>query len=131
MRKFDSAQHIMARATRKHETTPILASSARIATRLHYLCPQLFPDPSFPSVQNDDDNVAAPNIKGSVCGISAENLLKVLLTPIFLITLLRLFKNVPWCMSDTSKLVHFGGSNTGAATFLMSPSNIDGNCLYS
>ncbi|XP_015165885.1 zinc phosphodiesterase ELAC protein 2-like [Solanum tuberosum] len=81
MRKFDSSQHIMARATRKHETTPILASSARIATRLHYLCPQLFPDPSFPSVQNDDDNVAAPNIKGSVCGISAESLLKFALRP--------------------------------------------------
>ncbi|KAH0721288.1 hypothetical protein KY290_006210 [Solanum tuberosum] len=85
MKKFDSAQHIMARATRKHETTPILASSTRIATRLHYLCPQLFPDPSFPSVQNDDDGVAAPNIKvpleGSVCGISAENLLKFALRP--------------------------------------------------
>ncbi|XP_055808983.1 tRNAse Z TRZ4, mitochondrial-like isoform X2 [Solanum dulcamara] len=84
MRKFDSAQHIMARTTRKHETTPILVSSARIATRLHYLCPQLFPPPSFPSVQSDDD-VAAPNIKvtveGSVCGISAENLLKFTLRP--------------------------------------------------
>uniref|UniRef100_A0A3Q7JF54 ribonuclease Z n=1 Tax=Solanum lycopersicum TaxID=4081 RepID=A0A3Q7JF54_SOLLC len=62
MRKFDSAQHIMARATRL-----------------------LFPDPSFPYVQNDDDNVAAPNIKvpveNSVCGISAENLLKFALRP--------------------------------------------------
>ncbi|MCD7462440.1 hypothetical protein HAX54_048544 [Datura stramonium] len=75
MTKFGSAQHIMARTTRKHETIPILVSSARIARRLHYLCPQLFPAPSLPSVQNDDD-VAAPNIKGSVCGISAENLLK-------------------------------------------------------
>ncbi|NP_001312412.1 zinc phosphodiesterase ELAC protein 2-like isoform X2 [Nicotiana tabacum] len=82
MRKFGSAQHIMARTTRKHETTPILESSARIATRLHYLCPQLFPAPSLFSVQNDD--VAAPNFKGSiskVCGISAENLLKFTLRP--------------------------------------------------
>ncbi|OIT33758.1 hypothetical protein A4A49_07384 [Nicotiana attenuata] len=82
MRKFRSAQHIMARTTRKHETTPILESSARIATRLNYLCPQLFPAPSLLSVQNDD--VAAPNFKGSiskVCGISAENLLKFTLRP--------------------------------------------------
>ncbi|XP_060176784.1 tRNAse Z TRZ4, mitochondrial-like isoform X2 [Lycium barbarum] len=79
MSKFGSAQHIMARTTRKHETTPILVSSARIATRLHYLCPQLFPAPSLPSLQNDD--VAAPNFKGSVCGISAENLLKFTLRP--------------------------------------------------
>ncbi|XP_019254358.1 PREDICTED: zinc phosphodiesterase ELAC protein 2-like isoform X2 [Nicotiana attenuata] len=82
MRKFGSAQHIMARTTRKHETTPILESSARIATRLHYFCPQLFPAPSLFSVQNDD--VAAPNFKGSiskVCGISAENLLKFTLRP--------------------------------------------------
>ncbi|XP_075103366.1 tRNAse Z TRZ4, mitochondrial isoform X6 [Nicotiana tabacum] len=86
MRKFDSAQHIMARTTREHETTPILESSARIATRLHYLCPQLFPAPSLLSVQND--GVAAPNFKvqvegsiSKVCGISAENLLKFTLRP--------------------------------------------------
>lgn len=78
MRKFDSAQHIMARTPRKHETTPILVSSAKIGTRLHYLCPQLFPAPSLPSV---GDDVAAPHIKGSACGISAENLLKFTLRP--------------------------------------------------
>ncbi|KAF3626577.1 cox19 family protein [Capsicum annuum] len=73
MRKFDSAQHIMARIPRKHKTTPILVSSAKIGTRLQYLCPQLFPAPSLPSV---GDDVAAPHIKGSACGLSAENLLK-------------------------------------------------------
>ncbi|XP_060178291.1 tRNAse Z TRZ4, mitochondrial-like [Lycium barbarum] len=55
MSKFGFAQHIMARTTRP-----------------------LFPAPSLPSVLNDD--VAAPNFKvpveGSVCGISAKNLLK-------------------------------------------------------
>ncbi|WMV40821.1 hypothetical protein MTR67_034206 [Solanum verrucosum] len=29
------------------------------------------------------------------------------------------------CVLDPSKVVHFGGSNTGAATFLESPSNSD------
>ncbi|XP_047270115.1 tRNAse Z TRZ4, mitochondrial isoform X1 [Capsicum annuum] len=78
MGKFDSAQHIMARTPRKHETTPILVSSAKIGTRLHYLCPQLFPAPSLPSV---GDDVGTPHIKGSACGIFAENLLKFTLRP--------------------------------------------------
>lgn len=31
------------------------------------------------------------------------------------------------CVSDPSKIMHFGGSDTGTATFLDSPSNIANN----
>ncbi|PHU08457.1 Autophagy-related protein 8g [Capsicum chinense] len=41
--------------------------------------------------------------------------------------LLGLFENVVRCMSDPSKVVHFGGSDTGATTFLESPSNFGGD----
>ncbi|KAJ6700796.1 TRNASE Z TRZ4 MITOCHONDRIAL [Salix koriyanagi] len=47
MKKFGSAQHIMAGHEMKNVEIPILKSSARIAARLNYLCPQFFPAPGF------------------------------------------------------------------------------------
>lgn len=38
--------------------------------------------------------------------------------------LLRLFKIAVRCMTDPPKVVYFGGSDMGAATFLKSRSNI-------
>lgn len=38
--------------------------------------------------------------------------------------LLKLFKYVVGCVSDSPNLVHFGGSDTSAATLLESPRNI-------
>ena len=43
--------------------------------------------------------------------------------------LIRLLKNVDECVSDTTKVVHFGESDTGDATILESPSNIDSSGL--
>lgn len=37
---------------RKNIEVPILKSSARIAARLNYLCPQFFPAPGFWSLQH-------------------------------------------------------------------------------
>ncbi|KAM5579119.1 tRNase Z TRZ3, mitochondrial [Rosa sericea] len=84
MKRFGSAQHIMAGHERKNVEIPILKSSARIAARLNYLCPQFFPAPGFWSLQQSD--CLAPestaSSEGSVCeSISAENLLKFTLRP--------------------------------------------------
>lgn len=38
--------------------------------------------------------------------------------------LLELFKDVDGCMSDPPKIMYFGGSKTGAAIVLESPSNM-------
>lgn len=84
MKRFGSAQHIMAGHERKNVEIPILKSSARIAARLNYLCPQFFPAPGFWSIQHSD--CLAPestaSSESSVCeSISAENLLKFTLRP--------------------------------------------------
>ncbi|KAL3840870.1 hypothetical protein ACJIZ3_025461 [Penstemon smallii] len=47
MSKFGGAQHIMAGHEKRNIEVPILKSSARIAARLNYLCPQFFPSPGF------------------------------------------------------------------------------------
>ncbi|KAF7814244.1 tRNase Z TRZ3, mitochondrial-like [Senna tora] len=87
MKKFGPAQHIMAGHEKKNVEIPILKSSARIATRLNYLCPQFFPAPGFWSVPNH--NCSVPGSLGSSEGsisefcetTSAENLLKFTLRP--------------------------------------------------
>ncbi|XP_050382334.1 tRNAse Z TRZ4, mitochondrial isoform X2 [Argentina anserina] len=84
MKRFGSAQHIMAGHERKNVEIPILKASARIAARLNYLCPQFFPAPGFWSLQHRD--CLAPesttSSEGSACeSISAENLLKFTLRP--------------------------------------------------
>ncbi|KZV50110.1 zinc phosphodiesterase ELAC protein 2 [Dorcoceras hygrometricum] len=52
MSKFGAAQHIMAGHEMRNVEVPIMKSSARIATRLNYLCPQFFPAPGFWSLQH-------------------------------------------------------------------------------
>ncbi|KAK6268075.1 hypothetical protein QUC31_012235 [Theobroma cacao] len=87
MKKFGSAQHIMAGHETKNLEVPILKSSARIAARLNYLCPQFFPAPGFWSLQHlnykESDAIASREGRASkICeSISAENLLKFTLRP--------------------------------------------------
>ena len=42
----------LANICRKNIEIPILGASARIAARLNYLCPQLFPAPGYWSLQD-------------------------------------------------------------------------------
>ncbi|OMP00012.1 hypothetical protein CCACVL1_03500 [Corchorus capsularis] len=86
MKKFGSAQHVMAGHVMKQVENPILKSSARMAAQLNYLCPQLFPPLS--SWPTQDHSIAAPGLISSTedpvseCeNISAENLLKFTLRP--------------------------------------------------
>ncbi|XVF74547.1 hypothetical protein PTKIN_Ptkin13bG0118600 [Pterospermum kingtungense] len=87
MKKFGSAKHIMAGHETKNLEVPILKSSARIAARLNYLCPQFFPAPGFWSLQHQKylaSNASASNEgpASKICeSISAENLLKFTLRP--------------------------------------------------
>lgn len=84
MKRFGGVQHIMAGHETKNIEIPILKSSARIAARLNYLCPQFFPAPGFWSLDHLR-NLAEDSSEGSVqklCdSISAENLLKFHLRP--------------------------------------------------
>ncbi|KAK3219885.1 hypothetical protein Dsin_013855 [Dipteronia sinensis] len=86
MKRFGTAQHIMAGHQMKNVEVPILQSSARIAARLNYVCPQLFPAPGFWSLQHlnnstiDSSTSQGPISRLSEC-ISAENLLKFTLRP--------------------------------------------------
>lgn len=86
MKRFSSAQHILAGHEKRNVEIPILKSSARIAARLNYLCPQFFPAPGFWSLQQR--SYSAPDSIASSEGpvleretISAENLLKFTLRP--------------------------------------------------
>ncbi|XP_027342584.1 tRNAse Z TRZ4, mitochondrial isoform X2 [Abrus precatorius] len=87
MKKFSSAQHIMAGHEKKNVEIPILKSSARIATQLKYLCPQFFPAPGICSLPNhNSSNFGSLALsEGSFPElsevISAENLLKFTLRP--------------------------------------------------
>ncbi|KAK7325162.1 hypothetical protein VNO77_29289 [Canavalia gladiata] len=87
MKKFSSAQHIMAGHEKKNLKIPVLKSSARIATRLNYLCPQFFPAPGIWSLPNHNSSNfgSIASSEGSFSelfeGISAENLLKFTLRP--------------------------------------------------
>ncbi|KAF8388935.1 hypothetical protein HHK36_025618 [Tetracentron sinense] len=87
MKRFGGAQHIMAGHEMKNVEVPILKSSARIAARLNYLCPQFFPAPGFWSLQHLNNLAADPiaSSEGPVpkqCeSVSAENLLKFHLRP--------------------------------------------------
>ncbi|KAF2301186.1 hypothetical protein GH714_020717 [Hevea brasiliensis] len=73
MKNFGSAQHIMAGHEMKNVEIPILKSSARIAARLNYLCPQFFPAPGFWSLKQDCVSKFPESI--------SENLLKFTLRP--------------------------------------------------
>ncbi|KAK4361919.1 hypothetical protein RND71_017160 [Anisodus tanguticus] len=88
MSRFGEAQHVMAGHQPKNVEIPILKSSARIAARLNYLCPQFFPSPGFwslpqlkslPSVSKAPSEFSLPS---SCEVIMAENLLKFWLRPL-------------------------------------------------
>lgn len=87
MSRFGEVQHVMAGHQLKNVEIPILKASARIATRLNYLCPQFFPSPGFwslpqlkslPSVSEAPSEFSLP-ISCQI--ITAENLLKFHLRP--------------------------------------------------
>ncbi|XP_076898358.1 tRNAse Z TRZ4, mitochondrial-like isoform X1 [Bidens hawaiensis] len=80
MLRFGGAQHIIAGHQMKNIEIPILQSSARLAARLNYLCPQFFPAPGFWSLQQPNCSNDSNNLK--LCKtVSAENLLKFHLRP--------------------------------------------------
>ncbi|KAF8077273.1 hypothetical protein N665_1049s0007 [Sinapis alba] len=85
MKRFHSAQHILAGHQRKNMEFPILKASSRIAARLNYLCPQFFPAPGFWPPQHVTNSIvdSTPPDQDSTLGksISAENLLKFTLRP--------------------------------------------------
>ncbi|CAL0324114.1 unnamed protein product [Lupinus luteus] len=81
MKKFGSAQHIMAGHAKKNVEIPILKASAKHATRLNYLCPQFFPAPGFSSLQNHSLASSEGSFSEFSEVISAENLLKFTLRP--------------------------------------------------
>ncbi|KAG9457534.1 hypothetical protein H6P81_002042 [Aristolochia fimbriata] len=87
MERFGGPQHIMAGHEVKNMEIPILRSSARIAARLNYLCPQLFPSPGFWSIQPSNGTLGKPVESNkdfsstSFKNTPAENLLKFHLRP--------------------------------------------------
>ncbi|XP_071712234.1 tRNase Z TRZ3, mitochondrial [Rutidosis leptorrhynchoides] len=81
MSRFGGAEHIMAGHQMKNIEVPILKSSARVAARLNYLCPQFFPAPGFWSLQQA--SCLNEDIGLNLCNTtSAENLLKFHLRPV-------------------------------------------------
>ena len=52
---------------RKNVEIPILKSSARIAARLNYLCPQFFPAPGFWSLTHLKNSRPDSILSGEVC----------------------------------------------------------------
>nr|XP_043614510.1 tRNase Z TRZ3, mitochondrial [Erigeron canadensis] len=81
MSRFGEAEHIMAGHQMRNIEIPILKSSARVAARLNYLCPQFFPAPGFWSLPQSDHSAEDTGLKLSKT-ISAENLLKFHLRPV-------------------------------------------------
>lgn len=86
MKRFAGTQHIMAGHEMKNVEVPILKSSARLASRLNYLCPQLFPAPGYWSIghlnSGSQNSPASSEDAQVLCeSISAENLLKFHLRP--------------------------------------------------
>ncbi|KAJ3694530.1 hypothetical protein LUZ60_010010 [Juncus effusus] len=81
MAQFGGAQHIMAGHATKNMEIPILQASARISSRLNYLCPQFFPASGF-WPNNDNNKIKMDQNMDSDEIISANNLLKFNLRPI-------------------------------------------------
>lgn len=87
MKRFGKAQHIMAGHEMENMKIPIFKSSARISSRLNYLCPQLFPHPGvWPSKHGVTSSVTDSIVSHKahsefVDSVSAENLLKFHLRP--------------------------------------------------
>ncbi|XAR50668.1 Ribonuclease Z [Bertholletia excelsa] len=87
MAQFGEVQHLMAGHEMKNIEVPILKSSARIAARLNYLCPQFFPAPGFWALQHPSGSAPGFQELSEVPdsklfrSVSAENLLKFHLRP--------------------------------------------------
>ncbi|KAI4331432.1 hypothetical protein MLD38_029622 [Melastoma candidum] len=86
MKRFGSSQHIIAGHHPKNVEIPILYSSARIAARLNYLCPQFFPASGFWSLKQSfqlGQSNAFSSEGTSMLGenVAADNLLKFTLRP--------------------------------------------------
>ncbi|XP_044497252.1 tRNAse Z TRZ4, mitochondrial-like isoform X2 [Mangifera indica] len=86
MKRFGSAQHIMAGHEMKNTKVSILKSSAKLSTALNYLCPQLFPSPGLLSLQplnnsSPDKTATEGPVSRVPNSVSAENLLKFTLLP--------------------------------------------------
>eukprot|EP01018_Ginkgo_biloba_P002572 Gb_04947 [translate_table: standard] len=87
MSNFVETQHIMAGHEVKNTEFPILKSSARLSSRLNFLCPQLFPVPGFRSLGVADASEACSIQTNQVDGvmfrgsIPADNLMKFQLRP--------------------------------------------------
>ncbi|KAJ1685066.1 hypothetical protein LUZ63_016456 [Rhynchospora breviuscula] len=80
MMRFGQAQHIMAGHEIKNMDNPILQASARVSSRLNYLCPQIFPVSGF--WPNEYTHLIPSEKSMDLEVISAENLLKFHLRPI-------------------------------------------------
>ncbi|KAL5226405.1 hypothetical protein ABZP36_014670 [Zizania latifolia] len=84
MRRFGATQHIMAGHEIKNIENPILKGSSRISSRLHFVCPHLFPSSGFWPVEPVNDVNLENNKISSLqaCeNVSAANLLKFHLRP--------------------------------------------------
>ncbi|KAL8139464.1 hypothetical protein V2J09_005485 [Rumex salicifolius] len=82
MSRFGDPQHIIAAHERKNVEIPVLKSSARVAARLNYLCPQFFPSSGFWPLDSRNGSVDQSNSSDEEFqGISAENLMKFNLRP--------------------------------------------------
>uniref|UniRef100_A0ACD5VPN7 Uncharacterized protein n=1 Tax=Avena sativa TaxID=4498 RepID=A0ACD5VPN7_AVESA len=84
MKSFGTTQHIMAGHENKNMEIPILKGSARISSRLNFLCPQLFPSSGFWPVEPANDIALEKNKSTSfqTCeSVTAANLLKFQLRP--------------------------------------------------
>ncbi|KAI3896007.1 hypothetical protein MKW92_017970 [Papaver armeniacum] len=87
MRRFGGAQHIMAGHEKKNIEIPILKSTAKMAARLNYLCPNFFPSCGFlapPNFHNAEQDIIASNlvaVPNPSKIVAAENLLKFHLRP--------------------------------------------------
>ncbi|KAL6578843.1 hypothetical protein OROMI_009059 [Orobanche minor] len=80
MSRFPSAQHIMTGHEMRNIEIPILKSSAVLAAKLNYLCPQFFPAPGSWPIKGEKTSIEKP-LLGACEAISAENLLKFNLRP--------------------------------------------------
>ncbi|KAM3329552.1 hypothetical protein ACQJBY_026541 [Aegilops geniculata] len=84
MKSFGTTQHIMAGHENKNMEVPILKGSARISSRLNFVCPQLFPSSGFWTVEpaNGIDLEKNKSTSFQACeSVTAANLLKFRLRP--------------------------------------------------
>ncbi|VAH74957.1 unnamed protein product [Triticum turgidum subsp. durum] len=84
MKSFGTTQHIMAGHENKNMEVPILKGSARISSRLNFVCPQLFPSSGFWPVEpaNGIDLEKNKSTSFQACeSVTAANLLKFRLRP--------------------------------------------------